>query len=103
MRLAPVLLALSFLPGCAGVVAIDATRKESRVAILKTLAAERPGLPDAAADCVLEAMTVAETLKLGLADNSHAISAENRASILSYADRPEAADCIGALSAGSAG
>ncbi|MCU9849231.1 hypothetical protein OEZ60_14600 [Defluviimonas sp. WL0024] len=99
MRIPVALAAVGLLPGCVAVITADATRKESRLAIDKVLSAERPDLPAEAGGCVLKAMTLPESVQLGLADNYKAVSAENRALILSYADRPKAAACIAALPA----
>ncbi|MBC7141589.1 MAG: hypothetical protein H5U18_05470 [Rhodobacteraceae bacterium] len=86
------------LPGCAGVVMADATRKESRAAIAKVMVEERPGLDSAAAAvCVQKAMTLVEAAKLGTADNYPSVSSENRTAILGYAARPDAAACLDAL------
>jgi uncharacterized protein YceK len=96
-----VLLAVSstmLLSGCAGAIMAHATRKESNVAVAKVMAAERPEIDSAgAAACVQKAMTIVEIAKLGTADNFKSVSAENRARVLTYAARPEAAQCIAAL------
>ena len=86
------------LPGCAGVVMADATRKESRVAIAEVMAEERPGQESAAAAvCVQKAMTMLETVKLGTADNYPSVSSASRTAILGYAARPEAVACLDTL------
>lgn len=86
------------LPGCAGVVMADATQKESRAAIAKVMAEERPGLDStAAAVCVQKTMTLVETAKLGTADNYPSVSSASRRAILGYAARPDAVACLDAL------
>lgn len=85
------------LPGCAGVVMADATRKESRGLIASVMATERPGLDSAeAAACVQKAMTFVETAEMGLGDTS-VLTAANRDRILAYAARPEAVGCLDTL------
>ena len=79
---------LAFLPGCAGVVVADASRKEARAAIAKVMAEDRPGVDGAAAAvCVQKAMSIVETVQLGTADNYKAVSSANREKILGYAAR----------------
>ena len=94
------LMASLWLPGCAGVVVADASRKETRAAIAKVMAEERPGVDSAeAAICVQKAMTMVETVQLGTANNYRAVSPANRARIAEYIARPEAQACLGALPA----
>jgi hypothetical protein len=86
------------LPGCAGVIVADASRKETRVAIAKVMVVERPGVDsDAAAICVQKAMTIVETTRLGLDGSHKGVSKENREKILAYAARPDAVACLDAL------
>ena len=92
------LVAALTLPGCAGVIVADASRKEARVAIGKVMAVERPGIDsDAAAICVQKAMSIVETTRLGLDDSHRGVPAANREKILTYAARPEAMACLDAL------
>ncbi|SPH24823.1 hypothetical protein DEA8626_03856 [Defluviimonas aquaemixtae] len=99
LPIAILLAAAMTLPGCAGVVAADATRKETRALIAKVMAAERPGVDaEAAAVCVQKAMSVVETGTMGLGDTS-VVSAANRDRILEYAQRPDAVACLDALAA----
>ncbi|MFZ1728242.1 MAG: hypothetical protein WBO29_15855 [Albidovulum sp.] len=86
------------LPGCAGVIVADASRKEARVTIGKVMAVERPGVDNAeAAICVQKAMSIVETTRLGLDDSHRGVPAANREKVLTYAARPEAATCLDAL------
>ena len=86
------------LPGCAGVIVADATRKETRTAIGKVMAVERPNVDSAeAAICVQKAMTLVETTQLGLDGSHKGVSTGNRAKILTYAARPDAVACLDAL------
>ncbi len=88
----------AFLPGCAGVIVADASKKEARAAIAKVMAEERPGIDSVAAgECVQKAMTLVETVQLGTADNYKSVSPANRENILTYAARPKAAACLDAL------
>jgi hypothetical protein len=92
------LVAALTLPGCAGVIVADATRKESRTAIAKVMTAERPAVDSAeAATCVQKAMSLIETTQLGLDGSHKGVSSENRAKILTYAARPDAVACLDAL------
>jgi hypothetical protein len=92
------LIAAMTLPGCAGVVVADATRKESRAAIAKVMEVERPGVDSAeAAVCVQKAMTMVETVQLGTADNYKTVSKASRDAIATYAARPDAVACLDAL------
>lgn len=86
------------LPGCAGVIVADATRKETRTAIAKVMVTERPTVDSAeAATCVQKAMSLIETTQLGLDGSHKGVSSENRAKILTYAARPDAVACLDAL------
>lgn len=95
--LAAGLAAVLVLPGCVGVVAADATRKESLSAISRVLSEQRPDLPPGSAECVFGAMSYYEIGQLGIADNYKTISTENRNKILAYAARPAAQTCIAGL------
>lgn len=96
-RIALALCLVALLPGCAGVVVADATKKESRRLIARVMAAERPDLDSAeAATCVQKAMTLVETAEMGLGDVS-VVSPENDDRIKTYAARPEATACLAAL------
>ena len=98
VRLMSALVATLALPGCAGIIVADASRKEARVAIGKVMAAERPGIDSAeAAVCVQKAMTIIETTRLGLDDSHRGVTAANREKILAYAARPDAQACLDAL------
>lgn len=98
IRLVSALTLVLALPGCAGVIIADASKNESRAAIAKVMAEDRPGVDGAAAGkCVQKAMTLIETVQLGTADNYRSVSAANRERIRAYALRPEAVACLEAL------
>ena len=89
--------AMLLLPGCVGVVAYGQTRESARPLIEKIMAEARPDLNGkAAAGCVLKAMTIPETVKLGVSDTTVVTTAAT-AQVLDYARRAEAAECLVAL------
>ncbi len=93
-------MALPVLSGCAaaGVVVYDGSKKANRPLVVQTMAEARPDLPgEAAADCVIGAMTIPEILKLGTSDTTRLTNAA-RQKILGYASRDKAAACLQALS-----
>ncbi|MDI3336683.1 hypothetical protein QKW60_09715 [Defluviimonas aestuarii] len=98
IRLLTALALVTSLPGCAGVIVADASKNESRAAIAKVMAEERPGIDaEAAGKCVQKAMTLVETVQLGTADNYKSVSTANRERIRTYAARAEAVACLDAL------
>ncbi len=96
------LSAVLLLPGCAGVVAYDASRKNAQPLFERVMAEARPDLPsEAAAKCVVRAMTIGETAKYGVMD-TRALNSERRADVLAIAARPKAQACLNALPAQAA-
>lgn len=84
--------------GCApGVILYHGSRTNSKPMIEKVIAESHPKLEsDAASECVIKAMTVGEVLKLGTSDTT-VITADDKASVLGFAARPVAAECLAAL------
>lgn len=91
------LASVMMLQGCAGAVAIDATRKNTRSVVEPVMAQARPDLPaEAAGKCVAKAMTISETAMMGISDTT-VITAKDREQVLEYAARPKAVACLAAL------
>lgn len=98
LRILTAIALVASLPSCAGVIVADASKNESRAAIAKVMAEERPGIDaEAAGKCVQKAMTLVETVQLGTADNYKSVSTANRERIRTYAARPGAVACLDAL------
>jgi len=82
------------LQGCAGAVIYGESRKVNRGALTPVVAAEYPDLAtEAATDCIVKGMTVAETLSLPNSDTGNTTNALVGL-VREVAARPGVADCL---------
>jgi hypothetical protein len=90
--------AAAILSGCApGAILYHGSRTNSKPLIQTVMAEAHPKLDSAAAaECVIKAMSVGEVLKLGTSDTT-VITAGDKSTVLAFADRPLASECLTAL------
>ena len=86
------------LSGCAPVAIVyDASRKGSVSVAERIFAQTHPDVAsDAAAECVIQAMTYGEIVKLGTSDTT-VVTAKSRDLMAEVVKRPKAAECLAAL------